>query len=162
MNYRFKLPDEEKSRIIDYLDSLYLQIEMEINEKRFLLSHSSFLEDVGTVRWRDLDDKTVFKTVWDSPWRFFEYVPLQKYREDGRIHVIGHVPAVYINDDDWPEGKMPAMPSAYVDYTNRIVNIDLGCARMGRMSHARGLALCCMNLEAFDTGNKEQAFLYYQ
>ena len=156
------LSDQEKNRIIDYLNSLYLQIELEMNGKRFLLSHSSFLEDSGTVRWRDVDDKTVFKTVWDSPWRFWEHVPLQKYKDDERIHVIGHVPTVFIDDRDWPEGRMPAMPSAYVDYDNRIVNIDLGCARMARLSRNIGLALCCMNLEAFAAGDEKQAFKYYR
>ena len=157
-----KLTDREKSSIIDFLNSLCLQIELEINGKRFLLSHSSFLEDSGTVRWRDLDEKTVFKTVWDSPWRFWEHIPLQKYREDGRIHVIGHVPTVFIDDRDWPEGRMPAMPSAYVDHANRIVNIDLGCALMARMSRKTGLALCCMNLDSFAAGNEKQAFQYYR
>ena len=60
------LSDQEKSRIIDYLNNLYLQIELESNGKKFLLSHSSFLENLGTVRWRDLDEKIVFKTVWDT------------------------------------------------------------------------------------------------
>ena len=157
-----KLPDQEKTCIIDYLNNLYLQIEMEMNGKKFLLSHSSFLVDLGTVRWRDLDEKIVFNTVWNSPWRFYEHVPLQKYREDGRFHVIGHVPTVYIDDRDWPEGRMPAMPSAYVDHANCVVNIDLGCARMARLSRNTGLALCCMNLDSFASGNEEQAFQYYR
>ena len=157
-----KLPDQEKTCIIDYLNNLYLQIEIEMNGKKFLLSHSSFLEDMGTVRWRDLDDKIVFNTVWNSPWRFFEHIPLQKYKEDGRIHVIGHVPTVYIDDRNWPKGRMSAMPSAYVDHANRIVNIDLGCARMARLSRNTGLALCCMNLESFAAGDEKQAFRYYR
>jgi hypothetical protein len=57
---------------------------------------------------------------------------------------------------------MPAMPSAYVDHDNRIVNIDLGCARMASLSRNIGLALCCMDLDSFAAGNEEQAFHYYR
>ena len=44
------LPDVDRKEIRRFLGDLYLQIEVEVGEKVFLLSHSSFLADCGTVR----------------------------------------------------------------------------------------------------------------
>ena len=157
-----KLKAEEQDAVVDYLKNLYLQIEIEEGGKVFLLSHSSFLKDKGTVKWQDLDSRTVFHTVWDSPWRLWEYISPKKYREDGRFHIIGHVPVPYISAREWPGGAMPEMPAAYVNHKNRIVNIDLGCAGMEWEAGTSKLALCCMDLGAFAAGDDGHAFRYYR
>ena len=47
------LLSEERRLIRSFLDKLYLQVELSVGGKRFLLSHSSFLPDHGTLRWQD-------------------------------------------------------------------------------------------------------------
>lgn len=149
-----KLPESEQKAILDYLVGLPLQIELTVGDKTILLSHSSFISDKQTVMSPDVEYDIIKGIVWDSPWRFWEYCPKDYYRKDGRWHVIGHVPVQAIRE----YGKN----EAYVDEENHIVNIDLGCAILGREEFKEEWStcgLCCMNLDKFVVG--EDAFRYW-
>lgn len=157
-----RLPQEVHERLLyEFIRNWYLQIELTVNEKTFLLSHSSFIDDKGTVKWADLPDETVFETVWDSPWRMWEYRSLESYKTDGRIHVIGHVPVQHIGNIDWPDGIKPEMPCAYINDGGTVINVDLGCARMPfAEDETEGKSLCCMDLSAYANGDKD-AFRFF-
>ena len=162
------LPDEDRRSIRSFLDDLYLQVELIAGGKPFLLSHSSFLPDLGTVKWQDagITEEKVLSVVWCSPWRTGEYVDPAKYKEDGRYHIIGHVPVLLIEDEDWPDGDRPDMPCCLEDKENRLVNIDLGCAfipaaRGGLYEadrRADGASLCVLDLERFAAEDPDAAF----
>ena len=148
-----RLPDAEREKILHAVEGLLLQAEVTVEGTTFLLSHSSFLHDRGTVYFRDAGEQEAFRVVWYSPWRMWEYEPPEAYAADGRVHVIGHVPVQRFMTD--------GEPVAYVDPKHRIVNIDLGCAMIGdRRSRTRG-RLCCMCLDRFVAGDREHAFRYY-
>ena len=69
-----KLTPADKSSVKEYLAQLFLQVELTVEGKTFLLSHSSFLPDHGTIRWRDkpLTAHDVTHVVWYSPWRSYD------------------------------------------------------------------------------------------
>ena len=148
-----------QAKITAYLEELYLQVELVIGNKKWLLSHSSFLEGCGTVKWRNVPYQDVFNIVWDSPWRMWEHVPPEKYAGDGRWHIIGHVPVQRIYAA-MPEQDIPSYPGAYIDEENHLINIDFGCAAYDRNRPAGGVGLCCMNLTEFSEGEPEKAFIY--
>ena len=102
----------------------------------------------------------MFKAVWDSPWRTWEYKSLESYAEDGRIHIIGHVPVQRLYSIDWPDGIIPEMPSVYISKGGNVINIDLGCAIMPAEERPAGCALCCMNLSRY-AKEEAGAFLYF-
>ena len=87
------------------------------------------------------------------------------YKEDGRYHIIGHVPVLLIEDWEWPSGERPDMPRYYEDEENHIVNIDLGCAFIPTVRdglydadrRADGASLCVFDLERFSAGDQDAA-----
>ena len=157
----YRLPAEEQREITAFLGELPLQVELEAGGRTWLLSHSSFLEDQGTVKWREIPGGDVFDVVWNSPWRFWEYIPIERYQEDGRFHIIGHVPVQRLGAGEWPEHRVPAMPAAFVDQKHHVANIDLGCAGYDLRMRGGTYSLCCMNLTEFAEGDPEKAFTYY-
>lgn len=152
------LSEETQQKIMDFIHSRPLQLEVEAGGVTFLLSHSYFLADKGTVLWKDVPDGQVYDTVWNSPWREKQHVEFEDYLKDGRTHVIGHVPVQYFAEPvEGPEG--PVMTAADLPEYH-LVNIDLGCARIPRKDGAIGLGLCCMCLEDYAAGR--DAFRYYR
>ena len=151
------LPADKQEAILQYLKDMPIQIELVVSGKKFLLSHSSFLDHEGTAYVRDHDWEEVFNIVWRSPWRCFELRRIGDYKQDGRIHVIGHVPVQVVWKVLREDPGVP-MPAALVDEENHIVNIDLGCASLPKLK-LPGACLCCMDLEAYAEG-KENAFRY--
>ena len=148
------LPQNEQEELLDFIRDFYLQVEIGIDGKQFLLSHSDFLLNESAFKWKDLKYEKVLLCVWNSPWRAYEYVPLEKYRVDHRLHIIGHYPVQFI-----PENKDRTI--AYVDQENHLINLDLGCARMQyEGDHENGKALCCLNLSKYASGQEKDAFLY--
>lgn len=169
LNALRKLSAGEKEAVKKSLAELYLQVEIEVEGITFLLSHSFFLPDRGTVKWRDpaILKQEVTNVVWYSPWRSYEYADPSEYRKDGRYHIIGHVPVQLISDENWPEHRMPQLPCYYHDPTNKIVNIDLGCALMPVIASSPGRfnkafadspALCVLDLERFARGEETSVF----
>ena len=144
-----KLTEEELEKIKNYIfNRTYLQIELEVNNKKYLLSHSGFVEGQGTIKdWKELYKRNssfwysdVFDVVWRSPWRFGEYRSKESYN-DGRIHIIGHVPVQAVRYDDdyqkaiWERGRdleveeiEELCDKLEVWQNDNIVNIDGGCA----------------------------------
>lgn len=168
LNALRKLSADDKKSVKKALADLYLQVEVDVEGMTFLLSHSSFLPDYGTVKWRDssINKQEVTNVVWYSPWRSYEYADPREYHKDGRYHIIGHVPVQLLAGEYWPEHRMPKMPCFFHDQENRIVNIDLGCAMMpiiasnpGRFDKAftEATALCVLNLERFAKGMENSA-----
>ncbi|MDO4804138.1 MAG: metallophosphoesterase [Lachnospiraceae bacterium] len=149
-----KLSAAEQEQTLDFIESMALQIDLEVDGTRYLLSHSDFIRERDSVLFRDVDYRVAFDTVWNSPWRMWEYVTKRKYSKDGRFHVIGHVPVQYVQEN-------PVKTNAYIDKKHKIINIDLGCARIGNQGHVDGHSLCCMNLTAYSNGAGTDAFTYY-
>ena len=147
-----------KKQVVKYLYDMYLQIEVKIKDTTFLLSHSSFLAGRGTVKCSECPPEIMSEIVWNSPWRIWEYEPFETYKLDGRIHVIGHVPVQNIQPEDWEEPK--PMPHAYINKEHNLINIDLGCARLGLGYFKDNECLCCMNLDKYVEGDEENAFTY--
>lgn len=159
-----KLSKEQANNIKDYIfNNTYLQIETSVNEKQFLLSHSSFVKNKGTIKnWLNYhEDKSKYhwlhRTVWNSPWRFWEYEDKQTYN-DGRIHIIGHVPVQSVRYDedylklkrklghDLDVEKIECICDKLKEYkTKTIINIDGGCAYIGRKSF-KNIGIICMEL----------------
>lgn len=155
-----KLSSADKASVKKYLSQLLLQVELTVEGKTFLLSHSSYLSAFGTIKWRDqaIKKDDVTKVIWYSPWRSFEYADPKEYRIDDRYHIIGHVPVLMIDSRYWQGGSMPEMPCFYYDSFNRIINIDLGCAMIPTIkgnperfdeTFKRIPSLCVLNLERF-------------
>lgn len=150
-----RLGKDLQEHVLDFMEDMLLQEEVFAGEKTFLLSHSDFLSDKSSVLFRDAGHIEAFKIVWHSPWRFWEYVPETKYAEDGRFHIIGHVPVQLIKTD-------ADAGSAYVNTRNRLANIDLGCASLESADPLPGAGLCCMDLGKFAEGDTDGAFRYYR
>ena len=151
-----KLDEEEQTKILDFIDGMYFQYELEIEGERFLLSHSDFFENEGTVKWRDYPGNVILHKVWNSPWRQWEYIPIEKYEKDSRMHVIGHVPVQYFF-----KGKNDSCAGAFVSAEHRVINIDLGCAMLSRhLTAVPAPALCCLNLSAYAKTKSLAAFTY--
>ena len=164
-----KLAEEDRVKILDYIKNMLLQKEVVIEDTTFLISHSCFLGTTdglnepmmfGDVYWKDVSYYDALDVVWFSPWRMWEYAPLKNYESDGRIHIIGHVPVLRIEAQDWPDGVIPEMPSAYINHN--IINVDVGCAMMKTYKDFRPehLALCCVCLDKYVKG--EGAFTYIE
>ena len=147
-----RLSTEEQNKIIDYIGDMYLQVEIPVGDYKFLLSHSSFIRDKGTVKWKNVDDTTVFRTVWYSPWRFFEWEALRNYAADGRTHIIGHVPVQRASE------LLRQNPGPLIDHEYHLINIDLGCAMLGAGDTNEKAGICCMNLTKYAEGNEEGFF----
>ncbi|MGX8728174.1 MAG: metallophosphoesterase [Lachnospiraceae bacterium] len=148
-----RLGEPKREEVLSFIGDMYMQIDLTVEDMHFLLSHSDFLPEERNVKFGDVDYDTAFNLVWRSPWRMYEYVPETKYAEDGRVHVIGHVPTQRIL------GRS-AEPQAYVDSENFIINIDLGCASLA-FGDATG-CLCCLNLTKLAQGEGREAFRYYR
>lgn len=142
------LEEEERNAIRSYIKNMLLQAEITLGENKYLISHSFFVHDEQTSYWKDFNYDTVYWTVWDSPWRYTEYVPEYLYG-DGRAHIIGHVPVQNICS----EAQESLVP--YIDCENGIVNIDLGAAYTDQDVD---VALCCMNLTKFNESPDMDAF----
>ncbi len=170
------LSDIDRRNIRGFLNELYLQVELTVGGKKFLLSHSSFLADRGTVKWREFEiddnkvdedgiDYEIFEVVWHSPWRMWEHIEPTAYKKDGRYHVIGHVPVLLIAPDEWPGGVKPEMPHFLNDKENCLANIDLGCALIPSVwgggftedDAMNAASLCVLDLERYAAGDPEPA-----
>lgn len=147
-----QLRAHERMKILSYIEEMSMQIDVTVEDMHFLLSHSDFLPEKENVKFQDVDFATACNIVWRSPWRTYEYVPESKYAEDGRVHVIGHVPTQRILGANHPE--------AYVDAEHMIINIDLGCAAIEGSFFTTG-RLCCLNLTKLARGDGREAFSYY-
>lgn len=149
-----KLSAFEQKQILDFIENMALQIYLPIEGTEYLLSHSDFVEGQNSLLFRGSYFSTVFDIVWNSPWRMWENVPKRKYKKDGRIHVIGHVPVQRIDEN-------PVLTNAFIDPEYNIIDIDLGCASIGFRGHAVGHGLCCMDLTKYARGEGKNSFTYY-
>ena len=171
------LSKKEQQKILDYIGDMYLQVEIEKGGETFLLSHSSFISDRGTLKWKDINRRQVEEVVWYSPWRMYECEPLSYYQEDNKTHIIGHVPIQKIlYDEYWKfnsedealkranvisphiETKTIVKDDGRIESKNYIIDIDGGGAFRSRKLFSKA-GLICMNLDKYIEG--ENAFSVY-
>lgn len=140
----YELSQKEYLDIIEYVRNSFLQVELSINNKTYLLSHSSFLRHFGTLKCSDCPNSyfNIFNVVWDSPWRSSEYICKECYSLDNRIHIIGHVPVQRIRSIN----EEPITLTPYIE--GPIINIDGGCAMINEStsSYWKNLGIICLNL----------------
>lgn len=148
----FDLDIDKRQDIKSFIRNLYLQYEIDICGTKYLLSHSSFMPRDGTIRWKEIGEWFTWNVTWDSPWRAYEYISIDNYTSDNRMHVIGHVPVPLI-------GGSVKKDEAYINREYNLVNIDLGCALMSWDEYDDVASLCCMDLEKFATGD-DDSFIY--
>lgn len=167
-----ELGPNERKKILDFIRNMPLQVELEYKGKTFLFSHSDFINKRKTVFWKHASVSDVECCVWNSPWRFWEYTPLETYKTDGREHIIGHYPTIFIGAANWHGDFSPEeykkedlrnVPSVYLDTENHVCNIDCGCAAIGNEDFIQSsIALCVVDLEKYAAEDYEHAFLYVQ
>ena len=152
-----RLSVKEQILVRKYLRSLYLQTEVTIGGKVYLLSHSYYIRNAGTIRWKDASLPDVYRTVWESAWRWDSYIRPEWFSRDNREHVVGHVPVQMLVPSYWPGNILPEMPCYYQDIRNSVTNIDLGCAIIPHLQRANlpeqyqklygSACLCVLDLE---------------
>lgn len=146
------LNKKEQQQLIDYIENMYLQYEITENNKKYLLSHSSFLTYKNTIKWKDAYFDEIFKVLWHSPWRFDTYEFISHYENDllynNRIHVVGHVPTQKVY------GRNTLQEIEYPS----LINIDGGCAYKSNHKDIKA-GVICMNITKHSL-NKKDCFTY--
>ena len=89
--YLKRIRKETRDLIFDYLHSLPVNIELELDDKIYRLVHASPVENYNTIHGRDYDDYYEF-AVWHR-WNECHPVP------EGCTMIIGHTPTVEFQDD---------------------------------------------------------------
>lgn len=156
------LSKKDKEKILDYIENMYLQIEVEENDKKILLSHSSYIIDKDTIKWKDCSEIETERTVWFSPWRQWEYESFEHYKWDNRLHIIGHVPVQNIRyNESMASSDKEAIKDANIlkeIIKDNVINIDGGCAHKSRNIFSK-CGIICMNLSEYSKG-KNDSFIY--
>ena len=89
--YLKRIRKETRDLIFDYLHSLPVNIELELDDKIYRLVHASPVENYHTIHGRDYDDYYEF-AVWHR-WNECHPVP------EGCTMIFGHTPTVEFQDD---------------------------------------------------------------
>lgn len=89
--YLKRIRKETRDLIFDYLHSLPVNIELELDDKIYRLVHASPVENYNTIHGRDYDDYYEF-AVWHR-WNECHPVP------EGCTMIFGHTPTVEFQDD---------------------------------------------------------------
>ena len=137
-----KLQDEEKKEILDFLSNLPLNIEVEVNNKKFLLCHAvpEFVYDMMATMGPVGEDKGSF-CVWErDAIKFFMADGIY----DGTI-IFGHTPTVNLGaNEDKPE-MLKFINGSAVSH-----DIDCGAAYPNHPSFKGRLSCLCLDtLEEF-------------
>ncbi len=156
-----ELTEEEKSGIKAFVRNAWIQKYVTAGDVSYALHHSFWLpeQENTDIRYSDLEHsewESVFKAVWYSPYRLYEYVPAYVY-EDEYIHIIGHVPvriASEILSEEDP-ARVQANPPL-IDGNGHIFNIDGGCALIGKTGE---VGLYCMSLEKDECGKRKEFWI---
>lgn len=156
------LTQKDREKILDYIENMYLQIELKESNKKILLSHSSFIIDKDTTYWRDCSNFEIERTVWYSPWRRWEHERFEHYNWDNRIHIVGHVPVQHVRyDESTEETDKKALKAANIlkeIIVDKVINIDGGCAYKNKKLFSN-CGIICMNLSNY-INNTDNAFIY--
>ncbi|SEM38314.1 serine/threonine protein phosphatase 1 [Butyrivibrio sp. ob235] len=126
---RYKI--EERVELLEWLKTRSLTKLVEVNGKKFFLTHSFFDLDKIDVPYNEIDYQTAWSTVWLTPFRRDLYVDKQEYTSlKDWTFIVGHVPVWYAN-------KEFKELSSFI--TENIIDIDGGCARHdGKNKKIRG------------------------
>ncbi len=110
------LSQDERDRSMDYLSSLPLYRELEVNGRKFVLIHGG-LENFAPER--PLSDYTEPEIVWSRPEHDTVYYP-DKYV------ILGHTPTPFLYEEIGEE-----TPRAKFFKTDSFIDIDCGCVFNG-------------------------------
>lgn len=127
------LAEKEQEELFDFLMSLTVIKIIEVNNKRYHLSHSYTVDDLeeDTYRINDFGDKELFNCVWLSPFRYDNlYVSKERYNSS-LTYVLGHVPVQKLSSN------------IKIFFEDNLINIDCGCALGDRYENY--LACLCLD-----------------
>lgn len=141
-------PLETKMDILKYLSELPLIVLLEVNGRKFHLSHAGAIEDMHGKDVLYASDVTKYvrnRIVWYCPYRRDTYLSSYYYPE-GYISLIGHVPVQRINED------FSYAINKEVDENKQIYDIDSGCAMYKNEAENEFLktALSCICLDTME------------
>lgn len=144
------LPWKEQALILRYLKHAWIQKYITVDGTDYALHHSYFLprRKGENVRYcEESGQADVFKAVWYSPYRMWEYAGPSEY-DDGYVHLIGHVPVQNFHKE---------RPPLYNDVLgDRLINLDGGCALL-YFGYQGGLY--CMSLEKDESGERKEFWI---
>ena len=116
-----KLSFGDRIRLLKWLKGCSLSTHIEVDGNPLLLTHSFFDERYIDVPYSDIPEDIIWQLVWESPFRWDTYVPLEEYYKRKETVVIGHVPVQRI--------RREYLLSSYRD--KNLIVIDGGCAMSG-------------------------------
>lgn len=129
----------ERIRLLKWLNKCPLSVTVDIDDRRFLLTHSFYDDRYIGPSYEDIPEEIVWQLVWKSPFRWDTYVSLEEYQKRKETIIIGHVPVLRIRRD-----LLSANRDSLKSYREgNLVVIDGGCA-MSRTKNAGGI---CLKLE---------------
>lgn len=146
------LSKEQQCDIIDYLLDLPAILPVCVDNKDYILLHSSYHKDYENVPICQIPYNILYDLVWCSPYRDAEdgtFVPLQSYEKGDVTFIAGHVPVQRIVAQDTPANVNPGHFLAPVQDKNLIV-IDGGCA-FGKMPLLNGLIFYKLGQDTYET-----------
>jgi serine/threonine protein phosphatase 1 len=139
-----ELDDQTKLNIFKFLSELPLIVLLEVNNKKYHLSHSGSIQKVLEKEcWRvsDLGKYERTSIVWDSMYRYDGFLTLQSYPE-GYISIFGHVPVQKIRNN---------ITSYRIYKKENTIDIDSGCAYFSLENEGIQTRLSCFCLDTEKT-----------
>lgn len=136
------LPKEEQLKIVDFVDSLPLNYNIEVNGKKFLLVHASeeitdeLAKKEGCHNAEEYAHYLGYSSVrehatWDRD--LYKYSLVSKYIDNDITVICGHTPTETINKNGMME----------INISRGLINIDCGCG-WGKENGGR---LACLRLD---------------
>lgn len=120
-----ELVPEEREDLLQYLESLPVQMEVEVDGKPFVLVHAAPMELYDRLNRKYADPKEF--AVWHR-------LCFEKNLLEGKTVVFGHTPTKHVMAQLWPTMR--------IFHNDDAINIDCGCAYPGL-----GGQLGCLRLE---------------
>ena len=155
------LKEEERKSLLAWLKSRLLIKSLEVNGKKFVLTHSNYLEECVNIPFSELDHDSIWSIVWRSLFRREYGVRLdhniyEKYEDI--TFVTGHVPVFKARDRYPVEVSEEEKNSLSPLFIGNLVNIDGGCAA-GKLSVLNNglLILRLDDLEFFSVPMKDDS-----
>ena len=171
------LDECERNRILAYVKSAYVQKQVAVGDRHFLLCHGSGfgLPTKGDIRYctgdvealypADLPDmllqeemldsesssgKKLYGAIWHAPYRIWsdEKVPLEVFARYPYTFILGHTPVQGVLED--VQDQHGHVPEIY--HEGNVYVIDGGCALRSRLGYTDAdTALLCLCLDTMET-----------
>lgn len=120
-----ELSPADQEDLLQYLESLSVQTEVEVDGKQFVLVHAAPMELFDRLNWK-YSNPTEF-AVWHR-------LRFETNLLEGRTVIFGHTPTKNVMAQEWPTMR--------IFHNDDAINIDCGCAYPGL-----GGQLGCLRLE---------------